>query len=163
MGETLETGHISLHDSTLLNRTLISNAYITTFLKKIFASSPRTSLGSGLVAESRPTCDHMDCRPPGFSVHRILQARILELFTVSFSRGSSGLRDQTRISCISWQVLYHWATWEACTSLRQQDFSHILASKQERKAKGVMCPSVHIRRVKRHIYLKIPPRVWQNK
>ena len=49
MGETLETGHISLHDSTLLNRTLISNAYITTFLKKIFASSPRTSLGSGLV------------------------------------------------------------------------------------------------------------------
>ena len=40
MGEALETGHIRLHDSTLLNRTLISNVYITTFLKKIFASSP---------------------------------------------------------------------------------------------------------------------------
>ena len=89
MGEALETGHIRLHDSTLLNRTLISNVYITTFLKKIFASSPRTSLGSGLVAESCPTCDHMDCSPPGFSVHRILQARILECVAIPFSRGST--------------------------------------------------------------------------
>ena len=103
MKEALETGHIRLHDSTLLNRTLISNAYITTFLKKKknFASSPRTSLRSGLVAKSCLTCDHMDCSPPGFSVDGILQARILELFAISFSRGSSGLRDQTRVSCIA--------------------------------------------------------------
>ena len=32
-----------------------------------------------LVAQSRPTpCDPTDCSPPGFSVHGILQARILE-------------------------------------------------------------------------------------
>ena len=31
-------------------------------------------------AHSRPTlCDPVDCSPPGSSVHRILQARILEL------------------------------------------------------------------------------------
>ena len=26
-------------------------------------------------------------------------------------------KDQTRISCIGRRILYHWATWEACTSL----------------------------------------------
>ena len=43
-----------------------------------------------LVAQSRPTlCDPMDCSPPGSSVHGILQARILEWVTTSFSRGTS--------------------------------------------------------------------------
>ena len=42
------------------------------------------------VAQSCPTlCDPMDCSPPGSSVHRILQARILEWVAKSFSRGSS--------------------------------------------------------------------------
>ena len=34
-------------------------------------------------------CDPMDCRPPGFSVHGISQARILEWVALSSSRGSS--------------------------------------------------------------------------
>ena len=34
-------------------------------------------------------CNPMDCSLPGFSVHGILQARILEWVTISFSRGSS--------------------------------------------------------------------------
>ena len=34
-------------------------------------------------------CDLVDCSPPGFSVHEILQARILEWLAVPFSRGSS--------------------------------------------------------------------------
>ena len=33
--------------------------------------------------------DAMDCSLPGSSVHRILQARILEWVAVPFSRGSS--------------------------------------------------------------------------
>ena len=41
---------------------------------------------------------------PGFSVHGILQARILEWVAISFSRGSSRPRDQTWVS--------HWATME---------------------------------------------------
>ena len=34
-------------------------------------------------------CDPVGCSLPGFSVHRILQTRILEWIAVSFSRGSS--------------------------------------------------------------------------
>ena len=41
-----------------------------------------------LVAQSCLTlCDPMDCSPPGFSVHGILQVRILEWAVISFSRG----------------------------------------------------------------------------
>ena len=36
--------------------------------------------------------------PPSFSVHRILQARILEWVAISFFRGSSQPRDQTQRS-----------------------------------------------------------------
>ena len=48
----------------------------------------------------------MDCSPPGFSVHGIFQTRILEWVAISFSRGSSWLRDQTRISCIGRQFFF---------------------------------------------------------
>ena len=55
-----------------------------------------------LVTQSRPTlCNSMDCSPPGSSVHGILQARILEWVANPFSRESSQLRDQTRVSCIA--------------------------------------------------------------
>ena len=43
-------------------------------------------------------CDPMGCSPPGFSVHGILQARILEWVAVLFTRGSSQPRDQTHVS-----------------------------------------------------------------
>ena len=46
-------------------------------------------------------CDPMDCSPPGSSVCGIFQARILNWFTISFSRESSQPRDQTLISCVS--------------------------------------------------------------
>ena len=46
-------------------------------------------------------CDPMACNWPGFSVHGISQARIMELVAISSSRGSSQPRDQTHISCIS--------------------------------------------------------------
>ena len=55
-------------------------------------------------------CDLMDYSPPGSSVHRILQARILEWVVMPSSRGSSRPRDRTSISyisCIGRQVLYH--------------------------------------------------------
>ena len=43
-----------------------------------------------LVAQLCPTlCDPMNCSPPGFSVHGILQAKILEWVAIPFSRGSS--------------------------------------------------------------------------
>ena len=63
------------------------------------------------VAQLYPTlCDPMDYSQPGFSVHGILQARVLRWVAVPFSRGSSQPRDQTHISyvsCIGSRVLYH--------------------------------------------------------
>ena len=38
------------------------------------------------VAQSCPTlCDSMDCSPPGFSIHGVFQARILEWLAISLS------------------------------------------------------------------------------
>ena len=52
-----------------------------------------------LVVQSCPTlCDPMDCSPPGFSVRRILQARVLEWVVISFSRGRM---DRTLVFCIA--------------------------------------------------------------
>ena len=49
------------------------------------------------VAQSCPTlCDPMD-----YTVYRILQARILEWVAFPFSSGSSGPRNQTRVSFIA--------------------------------------------------------------
>ena len=48
----------------------------------------------------------VNCGPPGSAVHGIFQARILESIAISFSRGSSPRRDQTRRSCNGRQILY---------------------------------------------------------
>ena len=45
----------------------------------------------------------LQCSPPGFSVHGISQAGILEWVAISFSRISSQPRDRTHISCIDRQ------------------------------------------------------------
>ena len=60
-------------------------------------------------------CDPMNCSPPGSSVHRILQARILEWVAMPSSRESSPPRDQTHISFIGRWILYHRATCEGDT------------------------------------------------
>ena len=55
-------------------------------------------------------CDPMDCNLRGSSVHRILQAKILEWVAIPFSRGSSEPRDGTcvsYVSCPDRQVLHH--------------------------------------------------------
>ena len=67
------------------------------------------TLSECLVAQSCLTlCDPVDYSPPGPSVNGILQARILEWFVVSSSRGSSRPRDWTQVSHIAGrQILYH--------------------------------------------------------
>ena len=55
----------------------------------------------------------MDYSPPGFSVHGILQARILEWVAIPFSRGSSPPRGQTWVSCIAGRFSTIWATRQA--------------------------------------------------
>ena len=63
------------------------------------------------VAQSCPTlCDPMDSSPPGSSVHGIFQARILGWVAISFSRGSSRLRDRTQVSLIAGRHFNLWTT-----------------------------------------------------
>ena len=57
-------------------------------------------------------CDPMDCSLPGSSVHEIFQAIVLEWIAISFSKGSSQLRDWTRVSCIVDRCFTVWATRE---------------------------------------------------
>ena len=45
------------------------------------------------------------CDPIDYTVHGILQARILEWVAIPFSRGSSQPRDQTQVSCIAGRLL----------------------------------------------------------
>ena len=102
-----------------------------------------------MLSQSCPIlCDPVDCSPPGSSVHGIILARILELVTISFSRGSSLPRDHTHISCSSCivrQILYHWATLDQnnCTSIR---FSSVTQSCQTLRPRELQhtrppCPS----------------------
>ena len=62
-------------------------------------------------------CDPVDCSLPGSSVPEVFHARILQWVAISFSSGSSPLRDWSHISCIVRQILYHCATWEALYAL----------------------------------------------
>ena len=68
-------------------------------------------------------CDPMDCRLPGFSVHGILQARILEWVAIPFFRGSSPPRDQSWVACIASRFFIIWATREVLTETRGQGSS----------------------------------------
>ena len=62
-----------------------------------WASGPSPSMPSSKVVSD--SCDLMDCSPPGFFIHGISQARILEWVAISFSRETSQPRDQTWVSC----------------------------------------------------------------
>ena len=58
-------------------------------------------------------CDPIDYSPPGASVHRILQARILEWVAIPFSRGSSQPRDGAQVSHIAGRFFTIWAMFAA--------------------------------------------------
>ena len=51
--------------------------------------------------------------PPAFSVHEILQARILEWVAMAFSRGSSWPRNWSYLSCFAGRFFPLWTTREA--------------------------------------------------
>ena len=75
-----------------------------------------------LVAQScSALCNPMDCSQPCFSVHGILQARILEWVAIPFSRGSSQTRDQTRASLIAGRFFIVQATGKP-TCFKQPDY-----------------------------------------
>ena len=84
------------------------------------------------VTQSCPTlCDPMD-----YTVHGILQARILEWVAFPFSRRSSWPRNRSGVSCIAGGFFTKWAIREVDRWLKAQlywesltDFNHISTSK----------------------------------
>ena len=73
------------------------------------------------IAQLCPTlCDPMD-----YTVHGILQARILEWVAFLFSRASSQPRDWTQVSCIAGRFFTNWATREAPVFLQSHIYIHL--------------------------------------
>ena len=62
------------------------------------------------------------CDPKDYTVHGILQARILEWVGFAFSRQSSQSRDLTQVSCIADIFFTSWATKEAQESWSRYPF-----------------------------------------
>ena len=76
--------------------------YLNLLLVSLYPSQDVVCVCECMLAQSCPTfCNLMDCMLPGFSIHGILQGRILEWVAMSFSRGSSRPRGWTCISCIA--------------------------------------------------------------
>ena len=80
------------------------------------------------VAQSCPTvCDPMD-----YTVHGILQARILACVAFAFSSGSSQPRDRTQVSHTAGRFFTSWATRELKYELfREKDYLKIKETWQE--------------------------------
>ena len=60
-------------------------------------------------------CDPMDCSPPGFSVHGIILARILEWVSISSSEDllNSGIKPAFPVTPALRWIPYHWAIGES--------------------------------------------------
>ena len=94
------------HLKSFLSKTLTSHhtmsetSLVVQWLRLHTANAGVEKKGSE-VAHQVQLCNPMDCNLWGSSVHVIFQARTLEWVAISFSRGSSWLRDWTQVSCIA--------------------------------------------------------------
>ena len=70
------------------------NIKIIVTSEAILGSENKLVIQFSSVAQSCPTL----CNPMDYTVHRILQARILDWVAIPFSGGSSQPRDQTQVS-----------------------------------------------------------------
>ena len=92
-----------------------------------------------LVVQSCPTLfDPMDCSPPGSSIRGILHTKILDWVSISFSRGSSWLRDQTQVSHIAGRLFTIWATREFCNSEKWSIYCHISKQRSQLSATAAL-------------------------
>ena len=79
------------------------------------------------------------CDPMDYTVHGILQARILEWVAFSFSRVSSQPRDRTQVSDITGRFFTSWATREAQF---EQNHTEILGLRFMPTASSTNCADV---------------------
>ena len=79
------------------------------------------------------------CHPMDYTVHGILQARILEWVAIPFSRGSSRPRDRTQVSHIAGGFFTSWATREVQEILKWVAYPFSRGSSGPRNQTGVSC------------------------
>ena len=86
------------------------------------------------------------CNPMNYTVHGILQARILEEVAFPFSRGSSQPRDRTQVSHIAGGFFTSWATREApytryaCMHVKSLSRVQLLATPWTVTYTRLLCP-----------------------
>ena len=101
-------------------------------------------LGGGLRAKLLQSClilcVPMDCSPPGISVHRSLQARILAWVAMTSSRESSRPRDQNCVSYISCIDKQFFATSPPEKPWRRESCSIISSLRQSEQRTGHLNP-----------------------
>ena len=66
----------------------------------LFEGNAMSLLGSYLKVKVTQSCPAL-CDPMDYTVHGILQTRILEWIAFPFSRGPSQSKDQTQVFCIA--------------------------------------------------------------
>ena len=85
----------------------------TNYIKWLtFQNHPDSLAGEESEVKVSQTCPTL-CDLMNYTVHGILQARILEWVGIPFSRGSSQPRDQTQVSCTAGRFFTSWAIREA--------------------------------------------------
>ena len=103
------------------------------------------------MAQSCPAlCDPLEYSPPGSSVHWIFQATTLEWVAISFYRGSSRPRDQTRVSCIAGGFF-------TAEPSRRPYSTLDLSQEAEKRSFGQNIP---IHDILRHLYVKGSQILW---
>ena len=91
--------HSGIEPAALKSPALAAGFFTTSSTWEEFVLHLYINLETCSVAQSYLTlCNPMDCSPSGSSLHRILQARILEWVAMPSSRRSSWSRDQTCVS-----------------------------------------------------------------
>ena len=110
------TGHPLIHSSIqkelLNNWVLQGNCEVTRqkgHVQWAWSSVQNLLRGAKWSCSVVSDCDPVNCSLPGSYAHGIFQARVLDWVAISFSRGSSGPRDQTRVSRIAGRRFTVWA------------------------------------------------------
>ena len=111
-------------------------------LRQLFDKLPEKKESE--VARSCPTlCNPMDCSLPGFYVHGIFQASVLEWVAISFSRGSSHPRNWTQVSHTVGRCFTLWATrevqkWYRWSYLQNRNRDRDMKRHMDTEEKGVV-------------------------
>ena len=102
------TGHSHIQSSLIGTTAVFSEAIYTAIYTEEESGPqmlsnylPEVKLKVSVTQPCPILCDPLDSKPPGSSLHGILQARILEGVAMSFFRRSFPLREQIRVSCIA--------------------------------------------------------------